>query len=182
MSSKSEKRVKKLVLVLITYTSVIATRKEVVEITKTAETVETTRTEENGEENKGGRYPENLIQVLCIQYPITFRKKFVPLLTLFDTSSEVKVNHLTFAQELGLFIRLIDVGVQKIDNTTLDTYEMVIITFSITDKANRVKFFEKIFLVANISLEIIFGMLFFTLNRANIDFFRLETPIENLYY
>ena len=48
---------------------------------------------------------------------------------------------------------------------------MVVAAFSMTDKANRVKFFEETFLVANISRERVFEMLFFTLSDANIDFF-----------
>ena len=47
---------------------------------------------------------------------------------------------------------------------------MVVVAFSIKDKANRVKFFEETFLVANISLEIVLGMPFFTLSSADVDF------------
>ena len=38
------------------------------------------------------------------------------------------------------------------------------------DKANQVRFFEKIFLMANVNLEVVFGMLFFTLSSTDIDF------------
>ena len=38
------------------------------------------------------------------------------------------------------------------------------------DKANRVTFFEETFFVANVSLEIVFGMLFFTLSGVDVDF------------
>ena len=37
----------------------------------------------------------------------------------------------------------------------LDTYEMVVTVFLVTDKANHVRFFEKIFLMANVSPEIV---------------------------
>ena len=47
---------------------------------------------------------------------------------------------------------------------------MVVATFSVVDKASWVKFFEKTFLVANVSPEVVFGMLFFTLSGANVDF------------
>ena len=47
---------------------------------------------------------------------------------------------------------------------------MVVANFSVTDKANWVRFFEKTFLVTNISLKVVFGMLFLTLSSANIDF------------
>ena len=47
---------------------------------------------------------------------------------------------------------------------------MVVAAFSMVDKANRVRFFEKTFLVANISLEIVFRMSFLTLSSADVDF------------
>ena len=52
----------------------------------------------------------------------------------------------------------------------LDIFGMVVIAFSVTDKANRVRFFEETFLVANISPEVVLGMLFLTFNGADIDF------------
>ena len=52
----------------------------------------------------------------------------------------------------------------------LDTYRMIVAAFSVINKANQVKFFEKTFLVANISPEVVFGMLFLTLSGSNIDF------------
>ena len=56
----------------------------------------------------------------------------------------------------------------------LDTYEMVVTAFSVTDKANRVKFFEEIFLVANVSPEIVLKISFLTLSSADIDFLGRE--------
>ena len=47
---------------------------------------------------------------------------------------------------------------------------MVVVAFSVTDKANRVKFFEKTFLVANVSPKVVLEMLFLTLSGANVDF------------
>ena len=110
----------------------------------------------------------NLIQVPCIRYPITFRKKSVS--ALFDSGSEINAIHPTFAWELVLPIRAMDIGAQKIDDTMLDTFGIVVTAFSVTDKANREKFFEKTFLVANVSLEVVFGMPFLTLNGKDVDF------------
>ena len=92
------------------------------------------------------------------------------LQALVDSGSEVNTIHLSFAKELGLPIRPTNIGVWKIDGTTLDTYGMVVVPFSVTDKANRVRFFEKTFLVANVSPEVVFGMLFLTLSNADVDF------------
>lgn len=42
--------------------------------------------------------------------------------------------------------------------------------FLVNNQANQLEFFKQIFLVANIRLKIIFGMLFFALSIADIDF------------
>ena len=51
---------------------------------------------------------------------------------------------------------------------------MGVAAFSVIDKANRVKSFEKTFLVANVSSDVVFGMLFLTLSGVNIDFLGWE--------
>ena len=51
---------------------------------------------------------------------------------------------------------------------------MLVTAFSVTNKANRVRFFEKTFLLAHISPEVVFGMLFLTLSSANVDFLGWE--------
>ena len=86
------------------------------------------------EEAVGENLGSNLVQVLCIRYPINFGKKSV--LALFNSGSEVNAVHPAFAKELGLSIRAIDVGAQKIDGTTLETYGMVVAAFLMEDKAN----------------------------------------------
>ena len=52
----------------------------------------------------------------------------------------------------------------------LDTNGMVVAAFSVEDKANRLRFFEETFLIANVSPEVVFGMPFLILSGANIDF------------
>ena len=88
------------------------------------------------------------------------------MLELLDSRSKVNAIYPTFAKELDLFIKLTDVGVQKIDGTTLDIYEIVVVAFLMTEKANQVKFFEKTFFVANVSPKVVFVMLFLTLSGA----------------
>ena len=56
----------------------------------------------------------------------------------------------------------------------LDTREIVVTVFSMTDKANQVRFLEKIFLVANISPKVVFEMHFLILSGVNIDFLGRE--------
>ena len=150
ISSKSKERVKKLVTVLATFTPVTVAREEAV-----------------GENPKS-----NFIQVPCIRYPINFKKK--SMLVLFDSGSKVNAIHLIFAKELGLFIRPTEIRAQKIDGTMLNIFEMVVAAFSVMDKANQIRLFEKTFLVANVSPKIVLGMPFLTLSGADIDFLRRE--------
>ena len=140
---------------------VIATREK---------TVNTTGAGEDSKDGKSGKYLKNLIRVSCIQYSIIFWRKSVSVSMLFDSSSEIHVIHLTFAQELGPSIRQTDIKKKKIDSTTLDTYRMVIIIFLVTDKVNWIRFFEKTFLVANISLKLVLRMLFLTMNSVDVNF------------
>ena len=94
----------------------------------------------------------------------------MPVLALFDSGSEVNAIHPTFARELRFPIKTIDVGAQKIDVIMLDTFEMVVVAFSVTNKANQIRFFEETFLVANVSPEVVLRLLFLTLSSADVDF------------
>ena len=165
MSSESEEEAKKLVSVLATFMPATGIREKAVETTETVS--------KDGKESKGNHL-ENLVQVLCIWYPITFWTKSISVSGLFDSGSEVNAIYPTFARELGLSIRTTDIWAYKIDGTTLDTYGIVIAVFSLKDKANLVRFFKETFLVTNISLEIVFGMLFLNLTRVYIDFLDWE--------
>ena len=47
---------------------------------------------------------------------------------------------------------------------------MIVFIFSMSDKDGRERFFKESFLLAEIKLEIILGMLFQTMNNADVDF------------
>ena len=135
---------KKLVLVLATSILITITKKKAVKTPKTtrtakiakiAEAIETAGTNKDGKKSKG-EYLKNFVQLPCIQYPITFRKKFMLVLVLLDSSSKINAIHPTFVKKLGLPIRPTDVGVQKINGIMLDTFGRVVAAFSMTDKAN----------------------------------------------
>ena len=93
---------------------------------------------------------------------------------LLDPGSEVNTIHPAFAKEIGLPIRSTDVGAEKIDGTTLETYRMGVAAFLVEEKANQVRFFKETFLVANISPEVVLGMPFLTLSGADVDFLGRE--------
>ena len=149
----------------MTSTPLTGTRAKTVEI---AVAIGTAEVGEDGDESED-ECP-NLTRVPCIRYPITFQKKSVPVSALLDSSSEVNAIHPTFAWELGLPIRTTDVGAQKIDGIMLDIFGMVVIAFSVTDKANRVKFFKETFLIVNVSPEVVLEIPFLTLSGADVNF------------
>lgn len=63
-----------------------------------------------------------------------------------------------------------NVGTQKIDGTTLETFKMVIAGFSVYDKARKFHFFEETFLLADISMDVALGMSFLTLSDVDVFF------------
>ena len=79
----------------------------------------------------GKKKEEELEQVPCIWYLVTFKDQTEALL---DSRSEVKAMSPVFAPQLGLRIWKTNIGVQKIDGTILETYGMVVSTFSLLDK------------------------------------------------
>ena len=82
--------------------------------------------------------------------------------------------HLANAIKLGFYTKKINVRVQKIHGSYLDILRMIIIDCLVKNKLKRVWFFQEIFLLTNISLEILLGMLFFTFSSANILFSKRE--------
>lgn len=130
MSLKKETRAKKLVTILVISTLVTVLREKGVENAEDGKNLGII----GGTSKDGENLKPNFTRVLCIQYPIVFKKKSV--LALFDSSSEVNTIHPTFAKELGLFIKLTDVKAQKIDGTMLDTYRIAVAAFLITNKVN----------------------------------------------
>ena len=119
-----------------------------------------------------GAREKALESVPYIYYPIRFRKILdkTQMQALIDLGSEVNIIHPCFVKQLGLSIRLIDIGAQKIVGTTLDIYRMVVIAFLVVDKTNQIRFFEETFLIANISPKVVLGMLFLTLSDTSVDF------------
>ena len=75
---------------------------------------------------------------------------------------------LAYAAQLGFKVRKIDISAQKIDKSLLATYNMVIIAFQVFDKLCCSWFFQKPFLLANISMKVVLSMLFLIFSNADI--------------
>ena len=75
-----------------------------------------------------------------------------------------------YARKLGLKIWRTNVGTQKIDGSTLETFEIVTADFQVEDKASRPRFFQETFLVADTKFEVILGMPFLKISNADVSF------------
>lgn len=61
-------------------------------------------------------------------------------------------------------------SVKKIDGSWLKTFGIVIALFKVEDKEGKFCFFKEIFLLADISINVAFGILFLTLGNVKINF------------
>lgn len=88
--------------------------------------------------------------------------------TLINLDSEVNIMSLAYTAKLGLKVYKINIETQKIDGSIFTFFEIVLADFQVEDKLDKTQFFWKTILVANIILEIIFKMSFFTFNNVDI--------------
>lgn len=79
-----------------------------------------------------------------------------------------------YAKKLSLQIQKTNVGVQKIDESTLEIFEMTIASLRVTDKLSRAHFFQETFLMANTSMKVVLGIFFLTFSNADIWFAKKE--------
>ena len=109
-----------------------------------------------------------------IHYLLRLRKVTADVKSLVDLGSEFNTMTLAYSAKLGLQVRKTNIGAQKIDGSTLDTFEIVLADFQVEDKLRRARFFQETFLLANISAEVVLGMPFLTLSNADIQFVEKE--------
>ena len=75
-----------------------------------------------------------------------------------------------FAAKLGLSIWTTDINTQKIDNSALRIYGMLIAGFSNQNKTGKVWYFEETFWLTDISMKIVLKISFLDLKNAYIQF------------
>ena len=78
-----------------------------------------------------GPRTEALDYVACIYYPVQFKKDTAEVRALIDSGSEVNAIAPAYGKKLGLWVRKTDIGAQKIDGSTLETYGIVIASFQV---------------------------------------------------
>ena len=111
-----------------------------------------------------------LKMVPYIYYSVWFQKGQEQVIALLNSGSEVNAISPAFVERLGLKIRKTNVGAQKIDGSTLETFKMVIADFQVEDKGGIPRFFQETFLVANTKFKVILGMPFLKLSNADVLF------------
>lgn len=84
-----------------------------------------------------------LEHVSYIHYPIRFKKDQVKVKALIDFGNKFNTITLKYVAKLGLKIWPTDNGAQKIDNSTLEMFDMVLASFQVEDKYKRAWFFIK---------------------------------------
>lgn len=105
-------------------------------------------------------------QYIC--YLIWFKKNKIQI--LLNSGNEVNAMTPAFASNQSLKTCYIDAKAQKIDSSTFLTFRIILANFRVEDKLGQVKFFQKLFLLAKTSIEIVLEILFSTLSNTNIKF------------
>lgn len=116
-----------------------------------------------------------LAWVLYMYYPLHFwknNKNKVQALINFGN----KVNAMTPAiiLKIGLWVCRIDIGIWKIDDSTLKMFKIVLASFKVEDKFEKAWFFWETFLLANTSKAVIFRRFFLAFSNTNIRFLKNE--------
>lgn len=73
-----------------------------------------------------------------------------------------------FIAKLGFTPKIINVSTHKIDGSSLKLYSIVSARFLLQNSLGKVRFFEKTFLLADISIKVVLRILF--LFFSNVDF------------
>lgn len=115
-----------------------------------------------------------LERVLCIYYPIQFKKETDEIWVLINLETEVNAMSSVYLKKLGLWMRKTNIRARKIDGSTLEIYGIVIADFQIQNKLQKARFFEDTSLVANINVEIVFEMSFLIFSKVKVDFAKKE--------
>lgn len=70
----------------------------------------------------------------------------------------------------GFHLWKTNVGDQRIDNSRLEIFDIVIASFLINDKNENSRFLKEMFLLADISMGIALGILFLILSNVKVNF------------
>lgn len=106
--------------------------------------------------------------MLYVHYLVHFKKNQAEIQALINSRSKVNVMTLAYISKLGLKVWSTNMRAQKINNSTLKIFGMVLANFQINNKLRKSRFFQETFLVTNTSIEVILKILFLTLSNTDI--------------
>lgn len=109
-----------------------------------------------------------LKHILYIHYPVWFKKNQAKIMALLDSADEINAIVLAYAAKLSLKVWLINVGAQKIDGSILETFGMILASFQVEDKLGKACFFQEIFLLVIMNVDIILAIFFLTFSNVDI--------------
>lgn len=89
---------------------------------------------------------------------------------LIDSGSKVNIMSFTFSKKLGLVSQKTNVRAQKIYNSLLELYIMVIVAYLVKDKGKKARNFKKTFLLINFNIDIVHKMFFLIISNTNNNF------------
>ncbi len=79
-----------------------------------------------------------------------------------------------YATKLGLTTQKTSIRAQKINDSSLKTYDMISASFLLQDSLGKVQFFEETFLLTDTNMEMVLAMCFLSLSNADIKLAELE--------
>lgn len=119
--------------------------------------------------SKNGK--EILEKILCIYYLFcVYNDKKNKVKALINSKNKVNAITLIYVAKLCLKICYTNVKAQKIENFSLEIFKMVLANFKVENKQSHIWYFQKTFLLADVSLKMILEIFFFILSNANIFF------------
>lgn len=95
--------------------------------------------------------------VSFIYHLIWFKKDQTKIQVLLDPVSKINVMSPAYMAKLDLKDWPTNLGALKINVSTLEMFEMVLASFWVDIKLNRVRFFQEIFSLAIININVVFG-------------------------
>lgn len=107
-----------------------------------------------------------LNQVFYIYHPVWFKNN--EIWALINFGSEVNAMIPIYVAKLCLKICYTNVGAWKIHNFTFKMFEIVLASFQIENKLGKTRFFQKSFLLTDISVQMVLEIFFLTFSNANI--------------
>ena len=103
-----------------------------------------------------------------IHYPLHSQKDIANVRALIDSGSKLNTMTPVYTSKLGLKFYPTNIGAQKIDSCNFEIFGIVLASFQVEDKLGRTRFFQETFLLDDISVEVVLGMLFLAFNNVDV--------------